>query len=155
MSGCRTPESRAKNKASLQSPEVRAKLSDIARAKHLDPGYRARNVDGIRKSMALPERRQKVSDLVRGRTRATTSDEARKNLSAALIGRKLSPEHIAKLTGRKLSPEHIAKTRHRPPKKDFCIHGHDMANARPRPGGHRYCRECANERQRVRRSERA
>jgi len=113
-------ESNAKRKATMSSPEVRAKLSAARRGKrhsaeHIAKMSAANSGEGNpfygRKHSA--ETKRKIAGKLRGRKNGPPSPETREKIAASKRGVPKSPEHRAKiaatLRGRKLSPEHVAK----------------------------------------------
>jgi len=67
MSKCHTPESRAKSKAALNSPEVKAKISAAARAAAARPGSKEKRIAASKEVTSRPEVLAKMSLAARRR----------------------------------------------------------------------------------------
>lgn len=122
-----SPEALAKQTATMQRPEVRAKISaSIKRLWEEDPSYRARVPQLRLGTKHSKETRAKMSKAHMGNTyslgtrhtdewKALMSEKMKgrditwgDKISKALVGRKLSPEHVEKMKGEK-PPEVRAK----------------------------------------------
>ena len=94
---CQTPEARAKMTATHRSPEFRAKRSAISKKFQSDPDYRARQSVIAQKTHADPEIKARLSAATRGRKPKPVSEETRRRLQVAGLGRKPTDEIRAKM----------------------------------------------------------
>jgi len=147
-----TPQARANNKASLNTPESRAKRSALSKTSLNTPESRIKRSASSKAALSTPESRAKrsvMSKVFSSMLGKKHSKETIQKISDAQRGRTVDLEHRAKIsitmTGRKLSTEHVVNNS-RARMKSHCKYGHSRADAYIMKNGQRVCRQCSSNR---------
>ena len=82
------------NSGKTRTNEQKQRLREVALAQQADPDYRRKHAEGLAVAMSTPEMRQKLSEAHKGKT---LSEEHKAAIGAATLGKKRSPETIARM----------------------------------------------------------